>query len=331
MDATVVEPSPFTMLSVSAKLLSSPTPRPNSRGRAETTACPSLEDRADIGQAPTIELQKRPAFSASPKSLWLSKLASVAIVSLAALAHPVWAAGLAEMPLINKAQEMRILGGTNQPAKLVRLAEGQPGKGATISIHGANGKPEDLKVWDQLAQSEGQEVHTLAFDDMQRRLRDNSQDLAKHMHQWLQANPGQPLHLQAYCMGARIALGALAELQKDGKMPSSPIQVTLLAPPLAGIPSADWAQLDIGGLFGALIPGVRIGYDMGPSSSFQKQLDQLKLPDNVRTRILIGSEDAVVNAADADFQRLAKSLGAQVEILPGVDHNNIAQRAIPWN
>lgn len=68
----------------------------------------------------------------------------------------------------------------------------------------------------------------------------------------------------------------------------------------------------------------------GRVPKFQEQIEQLKLPDNVRTRILIGAKDAVVNASDPNWQRMTQNLGAEVSILPELDPNAIVKQAIGW-
>lgn len=287
-----------------------------------------MGDSVQVSAAPEM-----PGRSAAPPVLssgfsrWMTRLGTSLLV-VGSLAGPVAAAGLAPLPVIDEAQEQLLVGGTNRPAQLVSLASGRPGAGATFTIHGANGKPDDMRFFGESAQRQGQEVQTLAYDDMMRRLSDNSRDLANHLVTWMKTHPSEPVNLNGYCMGGRIVLGALAQLQKEGQLDERPITVTLLAPLLEGVPSANWSRLDPGGLFGTFIPGVRIGYDMATSSDFQATLEGLKLPENVTTKIYIGDRDEVVDRHHSRFQTIAKNLNAEVVVLPEVDHNNIVYQGL---
>jgi len=108
---------------------------------------------------------------------------------------------------ITREQARGRLGGDNRPAQTVQIGVGQPGRAGVFTIHGMNGSPADLQPIAQTAQREGKEVHTLVYDDQFRRLTDTSQDLAQQLGEWLERNPGRPLHLSAHSMGSRIALG----------------------------------------------------------------------------------------------------------------------------
>ena len=219
-------------------------------------------------------------------------------------------------------QASQILGGSNRPARLVPIG-GTPGGPAHITIHGMNGAPNDLREVADAAARQGQEVSTLVYDDRFRRLTDNSRDLARQLSDWMQQNPGRPLRLSAHSMGARITLGALAELQEQGRLEGREIRLDMIAPPLGGFAAADLSHLDLTGAVGSLVPRVRPGYDMGQTSGFQERLEGLRLPPNVRTRIFLGGRDQVVDPHLPGFQRIRDGLQAQVVTLPEAAHGNV--------
>lgn len=231
------------------------------------------------------------------------------------------------MPLqeIDRGQARRRLGGDNRPAQTVQIGAGQPGLAAVFTIHGMNGSPANLQPIAEMAQQEGKEVHALVYDDQFRRLTDTSSELARHLGEWLERNPGRPLHLSAHSMGSRIALGALEQLNRQGRLSGRPIQLDLLAPPLGGFASADLARLDFTGALGSLIPGVRPGHDMGSTSGFQERLESLHLPPNVSTRIFLGGRDRLIDPNTSGFQRIAANLNAAIVHLPEAAHGNLPE------
>jgi pimeloyl-ACP methyl ester carboxylesterase len=224
----------------------------------------------------------------------------------------------------NEAQEREILGGRNQPGRLVPLMQGR--NGAVVTIHGVNSAPEAVNSLAEPGVRSGQEVHTFAYDDRFRRLGDSSRDLAGQLGEWMERNPGKPLTLRAHSMGGRVTLGALGLLQEEGRLEGRRINLDLVAPPLGGYGAANWARADFTGVLGGVVPVLRPGRDMGTSSGFQEQLESLRLPANVRTRIFVGGRDEVVNPNLDGFQRIQQNLRAQVIHLPEADHNTILQQ-----
>lgn len=222
------------------------------------------------------------------------------------------------LPRIDESYERALLGGQNNPGRLVPLAQG--GRGTTVTIHGINGAPTDVQALSEQAAGEGHNVQTFVYDDNFRRLTDSSQDLAGELREWMRANPGQPLRIQAHSMGGRVALGALARLQEEGQL-RNPVELDLIAPPLGGFGGANAARMDFLDVIGRVAPNVRPGRDMGSDSDFQQQLERLQLP-GVRTRIITGREDTVVDAQLPGFRAIARNLAAQQLQLPG-DHSTV--------
>jgi len=217
--------------------------------------------------------------------------------------------------------EQRLVGGPNQPGRLIHLMEGR--RGAVMTIHGINASPQNVDALAQPGVEGGREVHTFAYDDRFRRLSDSSADLAQHLGQWMERNPGQPLSLRAHSMGGRVTLGALALLQERGQLDGRPIRLDLVAPPLGGYQAANWARADVTGLVGSLVGGMRPGRDMGTDSGFQQRLESLRLPGNVQTRIFVGQNDSIVDPSMPGFQRIAQNLRARTFLIPGADHDSI--------
>lgn len=238
---------------------------------------------------------------------------------------PTRAQMMAAVRPVDETRESEIVGGNNRPGRLVQLAQGR--NGATVTVHGINASPDHVGPLSQQAAQQGREVHTFAYDDRFRRLRDSSADLAQELGTWMDRNPGQPLNLRAHSMGGRVALGALAQLQEEGRLRGRPVHLDLIAPPLGGYQAADWARMDFTDALGASVPGMRPGKDMGTGSDFQQRLENLRLPENVTTRILVGDRDTVVDPNLPGFRRIAQNLRAQLIQVPGADHETIVARA----
>jgi hypothetical protein len=86
--------------------------------------------------------------------------------------------------------------------------------------------------------------------------------------------------------------------------------------------TARWAP----GLLDGAIKGLKPGREMGTNSAFQKTLESTALPGNVRTRILVGEQDHLVDPNGKHFQAVADGLNAQTQVLPGLDHESVLQR-----
>ena len=225
---------------------------------------------------------------------------------------------------LDEAAEQALLGGRDRPGRLVELQAARPGRGLTLTIHGINASPQDVGALTEAAAARGRGVATFAWDDRFRRLTDSSQDLARELRAWAAEHPGEPLEIDAHSMGARIAIAALAELAAAGEL-TMQVRLRLVAPPLGGFGSANSART-APPFIGELIGGVRPGVDMGTTSAFQRRLEAVALPENVRTVIYLGERDTMVRAEDARFQRVAARLGAEVVTLPGEDHVSVIER-----
>ena len=221
----------------------------------------------------------------------------------------------------NEKAEMDVIGGANRPGQLVDLG-GNPKKGTTVTIHGINDNPASTLPLGDAAKAKGQSVQTFAWDDRSRRLGDSANDLAGALRQQLKENPNAPLTVNAYSMGGRIAAVALGRLEQEGALKGRDVRLNLVAPPLQGFSSANWAGA--GAVFSSRL---RSSQDMGTKSGFQKELEAVRLP-NVRVTVMGGGADQTA-VVDQDWQRIARGLagGREPVILQGATHDSAIDAA----
>ena len=222
---------------------------------------------------------------------------------------------------IDNSQERAMLKEDCGCGEVVSIAEGQPGKGASLTIHGFASSPESMKPVDAKAQAEGQSTSTYIYKDMQGcNHRRNSKELAKEITKWAEAHPGETLNIQTHSQGGRIALGALRNLAKDNAVPENPIKLTMISPPLAGFGLAN-ITLVTPGIMARLIPGGGPIRDMSSLSGSSRQIRRMKLPSNVETSIYYGTKDKLVNYNKRAHQKVADNLNAEVYYIAGADHS----------
>lgn len=241
----------------------------------------------------------------------------------AAQYRAAWSGAYQERTVRQSAEHLeRDLVPRNTPGKLVELDAGKPGRGAVVTVHGANGSPTTMAAFHGDANTQGRQLLTFAHDDMYRSQKNSAQDLAADLRTWMKDHPGQPLEIDAHCQGARITLGAMDILAKDGSLAGRKVDLNLITPPLQGLGTGTFAQLAPPGA-GALIPTVRPGRDMSPLGGYQKTLEAMRLPPNVSTRVFVAdpaAKDGFVRPEHARFQKVAGNLDARVEVAPGADH-----------
>lgn len=252
-----------------------------------------------------------------------SGMAVVTMVSPAALASNTH-----EVPRVpisfDELSESRLIAGKNAPGVLVSTHVAEGSARTRISVHGVNASPEDLGPLLHLGAERGENASTFAYDDRFRRLEHSAADLATGLAEWRAANPEQTLVIDAHSMGGRVVLAALAKIPNLETF--GPIELNLVAVPLAGYGSANWSKLTPGFLRDA-IPVARPSLDMGSRSRFQKGLDRLVLPDNVRTTIYVAGKDDVVEGGDAHPTHMVKNLRAKVVHVPEAGHVSILSEA----
>lgn len=220
---------------------------------------------------------------------------------------------------LHELEEARLLGGKNQAGRLVRTHAGEPAR-TRVAVHGVNASPADVAALSALGPARGEDAHTFAYDDRFRRLEHSADDLARALTEWRRAHPSATLVIDAHSMGGRVALAAVSRLAAS--MDPGPIELNLIAVPLAGYESANWSRLTPAPLRD-LIPVTRPGIDMGTRSRFQKELDRLVLPDSVQTTLYVAGRDEVVEGADAHPRHIVRNLRARVVHLEHEDHVSV--------
>lgn len=228
-------------------------------------------------------------------------------------------------PRLDEVAERAVLEGVRKPGKLVTLAEGDASKPLAVTIHGINGDPDDVQPFIDDAAASGKTTLTFCYDDQYRRLTQSSEELATQLGGWVDQNPGRPLEISAHSMGSRVVLAALDRLNQQGKL-TMPVELRMVAPPLGGYGSANMAAL-APSFIGEHIAGVQPGKDMGTWSRFQRDLEGLRLPSNVKVTVFTGGKDDVVDSTGDRFRRVIDGLGARVVHLPDADHMSAIEEA----
>jgi hypothetical protein len=209
--------------------------------------------------------------------------------------------------------------GVRKPGRLVNIAEGEPGKPLSITVHGISGTPEDLRPYIDRAVVGDQPTSVYAYDDQFRRVTDSAKELATQLGRWIDAHPGQPVELFAHSMGGMVALRALDELHKKHKLDGTPVSLRMMSTPLGGFPAANFALM-APNFIARRIGGTLPGKDMGTWSGFQKRLAKMPLPETVKVEIFTGGKDGMFDASKERFQRIVRNVRAEHTVLPEADH-----------
>ena len=123
----------------------------------------------------------------------------------------------------------------------------------------------------------------------------------------------------------------MRKLVESGQLGDRELELNLIAPLLAGVTDGgrevmtNLSRLALPGM--GTIPGVRPGKDMGSTSGFQEQLEQMELPENVRTRLFTGSDDPQVETGDPRWQAMKERLNATETRFEGEDHTTVVDAA----
>lgn len=232
-------------------------------------------------------------------------------------------AGLARS--VDNEGERAIVLANGDVGQLAVLHEGSGTGETVITVHGINAGPDAVAPIHERAALRGARLLTFVYDDRRRRLVDSSEELARGISREIALYRPRILDITGHSMGGRIAVSALGELSREGKLRGQPIELCLLAPALGGFAAANMAK-GVPRVFDRLFAGVAPGKDMGSRSAFQASLDEVSLPENVRTRIFVGGRDRVIDAADPRFLGVARRLRASVVLVPGADHDTIVDR-----
>lgn len=238
-----------------------------------------------------------------------------------------------KLPSVNETRETGIVDAKKGAGHLVPLSDGKPDRPMTVTVHGIAADPDTVGPLSKRAAKAGDAVKTFAYDDSGRLLKQSSTELANGMAKWLQENPGRPLRIDAHSMGGRIALDAVDQLNKKGLLKGRQVELNLVASAINGGGVREDAALlasktpVVGGL--TAIPYVKQGPEMSRHSDFQKGLDTIKLPPNVKVRVFTGGEDSKVDR-DEKFDAMCKQLNAERVHFPKADHDSAVDEAAKW-
>jgi alpha-beta hydrolase superfamily lysophospholipase len=160
-------------------------------------------------------------------------------------------------------------------------------------------------------------VKAFVYDNKFHSLEESSRDLAHSIEESRNDRGDRPLRIIAHSAGGRVALGSLAILENDGRL-TGDIELDLIASPIAGVKSATFARLAPN-----FIPWIRPLRGISPSSRFQKVIDRLRLPDNVKVNIFVGGQDSVFNYSTTRYSDLVERLHATFRVFAQATHTSI--------
>ncbi|MCI0442567.1 alpha/beta hydrolase [bacterium] len=238
-----------------------------------------------------------------------------------------------KLPSVNETRETGIVDAKKGAGHLVPLKDGKPDRPMTVTVHGIAASPDTVRPLSNRAAKAGDAVKTFAYDDTGRTLKQSSTELANEMGRWLKENPGRPLRIDAHSMGGRIALDAVDQLNKKGLLKGRQVELNLVASPINGGGALETSAFIasktpvVGGL--TAIPYIKQGPEMARPSDFQKGLDQIKFPPNVKVRVFTGGEDGKVDR-DEKFDAMCKQLNAERVHFPKADHDTAVDEAAKW-
>jgi hypothetical protein len=218
---------------------------------------------------------------------------------------------------LDAAFERKVLREARGRGTLIDIHPGRADRPTAIFVHGMAGAASDLTGVIQRAIDAGDTVTTFAYDDKFRTLEDSSRDLARAIDALMNGDPARTLRLVAHSMGGRVALGALASLQRDGRL-TGEVELNLIASPIAGVPSAMFSQVAP-----AFLPWIRPSRGMASASGFQRMIDRLVLPSNVTVNIFVGGKDEVFDHSTDRYRLLIEKLRATVMVFAGATHMTI--------
>jgi pimeloyl-ACP methyl ester carboxylesterase len=218
---------------------------------------------------------------------------------------------------IDSVFERKLLKETHGHGTLVDVHTGTTDRPTTVFVHGMPGAASSLTGVIQQAVDAGGTVKAFAYDNKFRSLEDSSRDLARSIETWMADNPARMLRITAHSMGGRVALGALAILQRDGRL-TGDVELNLMASPIAGVKSAMFSLLAPG-----FLPWIRPSRGIASVSQFQKVIDRLELPSNVTVNIFVGDKDDVFKHSTKQYGRLVERLHATLKVFANATHMGV--------
>jgi pimeloyl-ACP methyl ester carboxylesterase len=213
--------------------------------------------------------------------------------------------------------ERKLLKETHGRGTFVDVHTGAADTPTTIFVHGMPGAASSLTGVIQKAIDAGGTVKAFVYDNKFRSLENSSRDLASSIETWMDDNPGYALRIAAHSMGGRVALGALAILQRDGRL-TGDVELNLIASPIAGIKSAIFSVLAP-----PFLPWIRPIRGIASVSKFQGVIDRLELPSNVKVNIFVGDKDDVFKHSTKKYGALVEKLHATLKVFANATHMSV--------
>jgi hypothetical protein len=202
--------------------------------------------------------------------------------------------------------------------------------GTTLTIHGINSAPNDVAKLSNAALERGERVMTVAYDDNFRRLQHTADDFARQAEAVQSALPAQTrLRIDAHSMGARAIVVALDRLKRAGRLTQHALDLHLIAPLLSGVRAANstWMMpllLPFG--LSTLVKNAEPARDLARNSEFQRELEAVRFPAQVRVAITLAEHDRFARK-DEMCLKLAEHWHASVLVLPGTTHLSVLSAA----
>jgi pimeloyl-ACP methyl ester carboxylesterase len=240
-------------------------------------------------------------------------LVAALVISAVTSAAASWANDAAPAAL-DEAAVRAALKHSHGRGTLIDVHVGQDNHLTVVAVHGFAGRPSDLAPVIDKEIAAGNAVKAFAYDAKFRSLDDSSRDLAKAIATWSGANPKMPLRVYAHSIGGRVALGAIRRLASESQLESD-IELNLIAVPLAGLRRANFIRL-----LPRFLPGVRPLHDVASWSAYQRMIDHVRLPDNVRVHVFAGAQDAVFSYSTPKYRVLLDRLHATLRVFPNATH-----------
>lgn len=210
--------------------------------------------------------------------------------------------------------------GKNRPGKLVLVQDGSRDKIA-ISVHGINAGPSALTTIINKRIDQSFDTYVYAWDSQFRRLTHSASDFASELSRLLRSRPDASLVIDAHSMGARMVLVALGRMQKFNLLDGHEVLFNMIAPTLSGFKTANSA-LRAPAVAQKIIKNLRPSMDMGTQSLFQKELNNVKVPSNVNSKIFVAENDVTAPLDTKSFM-ISNQLKAQLRVVEGVNHSSI--------
>jgi hypothetical protein len=246
-----------------------------------------------------------------------SGFCQLAVLLILAVARPAFAASLASEispAALVKVAKHNALRSAHGRGTLIDVHTQEGSYVLVIAVHGIAGTPSDLAPVMEKEIAAGHAVKAFVYDDKFRSLEDSSLDLALAIQQCSVARPEMLLRIYAHSGGGRVAIRALALLAVKGEL-AAQVELELIAVPLAGVKSANFIRL-----LPRFLPWVRSLGDVATRSEYQRQIEQVRLPETVHVNVFAGEMDTVFSYSTDKYRALVNVLHGTLRVIPKATH-----------